>query len=117
MKLSAECCFEAVGDRDESGMTWPVSPRSGVNQMRTQLVVFVALLGLSSVGCQSMWPGKAMRTARHDTPESDDPWIRSAGDIARTEHTYEEVQDPLRLRKYFTSDKAREIERNVGVGD
>ncbi|WP_437193094.1 hypothetical protein [Planctomicrobium sp. SH527] len=85
--------------------------------MRIQLVVFLALLSAGSVGCQSVWPGKAMRTAQRDTPDADEPWVRSAGDIARTEHSYEEVQDPLKLRKYFTSDKAREIERNVGVGD
>jgi len=75
------------------------------------------LFSLTIPGCQSLMPSRAVRSAASDTPEKEDPWVRSAGDIARTEHSYEEVHDPLGLRKFFTSEKAREIERNVGVGD
>lgn len=78
--------------------------------------VICLLLFLSFSGCQSVLGSRALRTAATEE-EKQDPWIRSAGDIARTEHTYEEVRDPLGLRKYFTSEKAREIERNVGIGD
>ncbi len=82
-----------------------------------QRLTFVLLLLATTQGCQSMVTSKAARIAAQEGSESADPWIRSAGDIARTEHTYEEVHDPLGLRKYFTSEKAREIERNVGIGD
>jgi len=72
-----------------------------------------------SLGCQSLASSNPMLRASHgrDDPKVDDPWIKDAGDIARTEHPSEEIHDPLGLRNFFTSEKAREIERNVGVGD
>lgn len=82
-----------------------------------------ALLMLGTLGCQSLWgthrtaangPGA---TGGRENPALKDPWVHQAGNIARNEHTPEEVQDPLGLRNYFTSEKARSIERNVGVGD
>lgn len=80
-----------------------------------------ALLLTSSVGCQSMWGSSRMAGPRathgRDDPTVDDPWVQNAGNIARNEHPREEVHDPLGLRNIFTSEKAREIERNVGVGD
>ncbi len=84
--------------------------------MRLLMTCFV-LASLFCSGCQSMMRSKAVRSAQADRPSKEEPWVRSAGDLARTEHDYEEVHDPLGLRKIFTSEKAREIERNVGVGD
>lgn len=82
-----------------------------------QRLMFVLLLLATTQGCQSLVGSKATAVAAQEGSGKDDPWVRSAGDIARTEHTYEEVHDPLGLRKYFTSEKARSIERNVGIGD
>jgi len=77
------------------------------------------LLLLFSLGCQSLAGSNPMLRASHgrDEPKVDDPWVDEAGEIARTEHPAEEIHDPLGLRNFFTSEKAREIERNVGVGD
>jgi len=87
--------------------------------MRHSYFLAGILLMTLSVGCQSMWGSRSMarNTGGRENPKVDDPWIREAGDIARSEHPPEEINDPLGLRKYFTSEKAREIERNVGVGD
>lgn len=91
--------------------------------MRTPSSIFLCLALIAAAGCQSLggsnaWSNKGPRaTGGRDNPVSDDPWIREAGTIARTEHPAEEVNDPLGLRNFFTSEKAREIERNVGVGN
>lgn len=85
--------------------------------------ISACLLLTTSLGCQSMWGSNRWAnsgpraTHGRDDPAIDDPWVADAGNIARTEHPPEEVRDPLGLRNIFTSEKAREIERNVGVGD
>ncbi|SFI00572.1 hypothetical protein [Planctomicrobium piriforme] len=86
--------------------------------MRLQHPTFLLLLACGCcLGCQSLPGGPGTANTRGRENPTEDPWVQSAGDIARTEHPAEEVRDPLGLRKYLTSEKAREIERNVGVGD
>jgi hypothetical protein len=89
---------------------------------RRPLLIAVSLLSLTCVGCQTMWgnswsEGSALRSGGRENPADSDPWVKEAGTYARTEHPPEEVHDPLNLRKYLSSEKARQIERNVGVGD
>ncbi|WP_437229376.1 hypothetical protein SH661x_001408 [Planctomicrobium sp. SH661] len=78
--------------------------------------ILACLLLLTSLGCQTMW-GVSQASHGREDPAIDDPWIESAGNIARNEHPPEKVYDPLGLRNVLTSEKARQIERNVGVGD
>lgn len=87
--------------------------------MQPSRYLAAVLLMTTCAGCQTMWGGHplARNNSGRENPKVDDPWIRDAGDIARSEHPPEDVNDPLGLRKYFTSEKARDIERNVGVGD
>jgi|GEM_PF-1756092 len=82
------------------------------------LFLVLILTGLMAGGCQSAMGSRAVRAAAaEEESDKSDAWVHSAGDVARTEHTLEEIHDPLGLRKYFMSEKAREIERNVGIGD
>jgi hypothetical protein len=47
--------------------------------------------------------------------ESTDPWVQEAGAQARGNREMEKEADPLNLKRFFMSDKARDIERNLGV--
>lgn len=82
--------------------------------MRTSLKLLVLPGLLLLAGCQSLgsWSANDDRGALID-----DPWSGEVGTVARTEHPIEKVQDPLGIRNIFSSEKARQIERNVGVGD
>lgn len=76
------------------------------------LMLTVGVLSLS--GCATM----GMRMLPEDQgAKIDDPWSGDVGQVARTEHPAEPIHDPLGMRNFFTSEKARQIERNVGVGD
>ncbi|MEZ5941819.1 MAG: hypothetical protein R3C18_10525 [Planctomycetaceae bacterium] len=83
----------------------------------------IALCLVSAVGCAHVPGGGAFLSAFrfHDTAgpgdSKGDPWVQDAGKITRTEHTREEVYDPLHLRELTMSEQARSIERNLGVGD
>jgi hypothetical protein len=88
--------------------------------MRRLLLLLAALPAFSS-GCtltgrqwmNSMTPS----TANYDdgTDDAVDPWIAAAAEEGRRTHTQEKVNDPLGLRPYFMSEKARSIEANVGI--
>lgn len=96
--------------------------------MRSLLLVaaLCGLLGAQS-GCQMMRSGFAgsrlsrllppIRTAEPGTDGSSDPWIQQAAAEGRRDHPVEKVNDPLGLRKYVMSDRAREIENNLGIVD
>jgi hypothetical protein len=90
--------------------------------MTKRALLASALLMLGTAGCQSLWGSHRMAdsglraTHGREEPALKDPWVNEAGNIARKEHTPEEIHDPLGLRNYFTSEKARSIERNVGIG-
>ncbi|MCA8997689.1 MAG: hypothetical protein KDA80_11905 [Planctomycetaceae bacterium] len=75
-------------------------------------IALCALLAVAS-GCQTMNTGQTASFTNSD----EDPWVHEAGTIARNELEREEINDPLGLRNIFTSSKAREIERNLGVGE
>jgi hypothetical protein len=46
-----------------------------------------------------------------------DPWISAAASEGRQEQKSESANDPLHLRQYFLSNKARAIENNVGIAE
>ncbi|MCA9079041.1 MAG: hypothetical protein KDA58_00720 [Planctomycetaceae bacterium] len=84
----------------------------------------VATILCLSVGCtslqhgtQSMWSALRPTSTPGPGDKKGDPWVQSAGSMARTELPREEVNDPLKLRNVFMSETARDIERNLGVGD
>lgn len=78
-------------------------------------------------GCQSSpFGGRFAQTvgyrdttsAREDpASQSSDPWVQDVGQITRKEYANEKIVDPLKLRDFFVSEKAQDIERNLGVGD
>ena len=96
--------------------------------MRSLLLVAMAFgLLTPQFGCNASRGGFAgsrlarflppIRTAEPGTDGSSDPWIQQAASEGRREYSVEKVNDPLGLRKYVMSDRAREIERNVGIID
>ena len=54
-----------------------------------------------------------------DNPADDpgDPWIAAAAGEGRHDQRAETADDPLHLRQYFVSPKARSIENNVGIAE
>ncbi len=90
----------------------------------------VACLGLIlSQGCtiaQTMRDG-TKQLAKDFTPQSwdednpaddpGDPWIAEAASEGRADQKAEHSNDPLHLRQYFLSNKARAIENNVGIAE
>ncbi len=93
------------------------------------LLLFAMAWGLLApqIGCNASRGGFAgsrlarflppVRTSDPGTDGSSDPWIQQAASEGRREYSVEKVNDPLGLRKYVMSDRAREIERNVGIID
>lgn len=73
-----------------------------------------ALLGLSvlltAAGCAGAFNDYADPTA-----ERSEKWVDDAGREARAGMMRESGNDPLNLRELFMSQKARDIERNLGV--
>ena len=71
------------------------------------------------IGC-SMTQGRLARmlpsTGHYDdgTDDSSDPWIGNAAAEGRSEYSVEKQSDPLGIRPYLMSQKARDIERNLG---
>lgn len=93
--------------------------------MKTIQLSTVCLMFCLSLGCQSgMFRGYSQTVGYRSGGESEnpaqqtsDPWIQDVGTYARSEHQREPVYDPLKLRNIFMSEKARDIERNLGIGD
>jgi hypothetical protein len=89
--------------------------------MRTlALTLFVAVLIASQSGCNFSRGrlARALPTTGHyddGTDDSSDPWIAAAADEGRVEFRKEKESDPLGLKKYWMSQKARDIERNMGI--
>ncbi len=93
--------------------------------MSLSRLTLLCFLLFGSLGCQSLsklksfGPRDPITTSNRENPQDaeSDPWIEDAGTVARSEHSAEAVNDPLKLRDVFMSNKARDIERNLGVGD
>lgn len=80
---------------------------------RTRTVLIVLWTCLFAAGCQSVphW----MKMKEVDGAKADDPWTTQAGTEGRAGRAVEKEYDPLNLKQYLMSEKAREIERNCGV--
>jgi len=89
----------------------------------------LGICGLSLQGCavfQTMREG-TRQLVKDFTPESldeenpaddpGDPWIAAAAGEGRQDQKAEKSNDPLHLRQYFLSNKARSIENNVGIAE
>ncbi len=83
-----------------------------------------AILLCLTTGCtsmqhstRSMWAAMRPVSSPSAGDHTGDPWVKEAGGIARGERPVEKVNDPLKLRNVFMSEQARDIERNLGVGD
>lgn len=51
------------------------------------------------------------------TEGSDDPWMSTAGEEGRRGRPKEKSEEPRWLRELTMSDRAREIENNLGISD
>lgn len=87
---------------------------------RVSLALVAAVLLAAQAGCT----GFKQRVARlvppsggYDDPTDDtsDPWISKAAQEGRNGYKQEKVNDPLGLRPYFMSQRARDIETNMGI--
>ena len=80
----------------------------------------LATAGLA-VGCSmtdAKWNLKrAVATPGYDdtTEMPDEDWVKDVGATGRAGRSVEQSNDPLNLRELFMSEKARSIERNVGI--
>lgn len=94
--------------------------------MLLRVYLAVLLFVMLGTGCQSFpfsrglaqtFQFRESQSARENpADQSSDPWIQDMGKITHEEHATQEVNDPLKLRNVFMSDKARDIERNLGIG-
>lgn len=90
-----------------------------------RFLLFVCLT-VASLGCQSSMisrhftqtVGYRETNSARENPadQTSDPWIQDVGTMTREEHSKQEIVDPLKLRNVFMSEKARDIERNLGFG-
>ncbi|MCA9024046.1 MAG: hypothetical protein KDA86_02415 [Planctomycetaceae bacterium] len=88
---------------------------------------FILLLTIAVVsmpGCAAMKSSasQAMTSMRpgngdyHDTTgDSSDPWVQEAGAEARVNHPREKDPEPPWMRNFLMSQKARDIESNLGI--
>jgi hypothetical protein len=88
---------------------------------RLSMIACLAAASLATSGCAwlSEQPGfAALRppaTGYSDGTESSDPWVMQAAAEGRRDFRTESANDPLNLRRFFMSQKARDIETNVGI--
>jgi hypothetical protein len=100
--------------------------RARTMQNHIALLLFCLVLACSS-GCSlvSSIRGLASQTVESLRPtsfdswdpgsETGDPWVQQAGAEARGHRPVEKEFDPLGFRQVFMSDRARDIERNLGI--
>lgn len=89
--------------------------------MRSLKLVVCGLLFSAAVGC-STTEGLTMfknRDYKDPTEGADDPWISSVGDEneKRGVRKSQLSEEPRWFRELTMSDRAREIEANVGISD
>lgn len=87
--------------------------------------IAMALAFGAAVGCASVSesdsgslfstlnPGES--EAEESEGRSNDPWVTQAGTEARKHLPREKTNDPLGLRNIFMSERARDIEHNLGI--
>jgi hypothetical protein len=82
----------------------------------------VALPGCAAMNSMKTAAAETVETFRpgthgyHDaTAESSDPWVQEVGDQARGHQTKEKDADPEWMRNFLMSQKARDIESNLGI--
>jgi len=83
-----------------------------------KLAVVSAALSLAG-GCAST-EGMSLfknRDYKDPTDGADDPWTAQAGAEGRGGRPKEKSEDPRWLRELTMSDRAREIENNLGISD
>jgi hypothetical protein len=88
------------------------------------LVGFAILQGCTAVetvrgGAKQMVKDFTPQSWDEENPADDpgDPWIAAAANEGRADQKVEHSNDPLHLRQYIISNKARSIENNVGIAE
>ena len=92
----------------------------------------LSVLGICLMAFQGCAVVQTMREGTRDlvrdfTPESldeanpaddpGDPWIAAAASEGRSGEKVEKSNDPLHMRQFFLSNRARAIENNVGIAE
>jgi hypothetical protein len=95
--------------------------------LRTILVPALCVTSLAGCAVVHTMQAGTRQLVKDFTPESldeenpaddpGDPWIAAAAGEGRSEQKAERANDPLHLRQYFLSNKARAIENNVGIAE
>lgn len=95
--------------------------------LRTTIVLGACLTSFAGCGVVQTVQTGTRQLVKDFTPESldeanpaddpGDPWIAAAANEGRQEQKAEKSNDPLHLRQYFLSNKARAIENNVGIAE
>ena len=82
-------------------------------------IAISALVGCASMQSSTNKMVSAFKSVAEDNPadEPSDPWINETGSYTSAIHPTEPVNDPLKLRNVFMSQRARDIERNLGVSE
>lgn len=86
---------------------------------RCLLLATVVVISGAAVGCSgsSLWSINRFlaNTGYDDGTDDSEAWVEDAASEGRSGRAVEKQADPLGLRNVFMSDKARAIERNVGI--
>ncbi len=82
----------------------------------TALPGCAAMTTMKSAASTTMASFRPGTSGYHDpTTDSSDPWVQQVGDTARGHQTKDKDSDPPWLRNMLTSQKARDIESNLGI--
>lgn len=79
------------------------------------LCLLAAVTSAGLTGCSSLAALQPPTSGYADGTESSDPWVMQAAAEGRRDIAPEDANDPLNLRRFFMSQKARDIETNVGI--
>jgi hypothetical protein len=89
--------------------------------MRLLMLLVCGLAFLSSVGCATSEGMTLFKNRDYNDPTEgpDDPWISNVGSETKTRGVRkgEKSEEPRWMREVLMSDRAREIESNLGITD
>lgn len=84
--------------------------------------LMLATLGLTIAACTGCASSDGLtlfknRDYADPTEGADDPWTSTAGEEGRRGRPKEKSEEPKWFREFTMSDRAREIENNLGISD
>ena len=91
-------------------MTHAFRPRT----VRTYAAGLFVLLGLGFCGCNTPLATRGLDNYDHGPDQPIESWTQKAGTEGRADKTMQKSSEPDWFRNLLTSQKARDIERNLG---